>query len=206
MYLIDTPEFDDAHRSDTGVSKDVAFYLSKIYEQDIKLAGIIYLHRITDVRISDSSLRNLKIFKVLCGEEKNVFKHVFLATTMWGNLNGPGLSEAVGAEREDELHRTKEWWGMMHKRGSRVYRYTDTRESAMIIISDLITLRTTVVLDIQRQMINEHKSLEDTSAGQEVEKEIQALKRKQRDEAMRRGGGKRGAQKKECRKEDGGKR
>ena len=52
----------------------------------------------------------------------------------------------------------------------------------MTIISDLIALRTTVVLDIQRQMINEHKSLEDTSAGQEVEKEIQALKRKQRDE------------------------
>ena len=55
-------------------------------------------------------------------------------------------------------------------------------------------------------MINEHKSLEDTSAGQEVEKEIQALKRKKRDETMRRGGGKRGAQKEGCRKEDGGKR
>ena len=66
------------------------------------------------------------MFKVLFGEEKNVSKHVVLGTTMWVNLNGPGLSEAVGAEREDELLRTKEWWGMMRKRGSRVYRYTDT--------------------------------------------------------------------------------
>ena len=122
MYLIDTPGFDDTHRSDTEVLKDVAFYLSKIYEQDIKLPSIIYLHRITDVWISGSSLRNLKMFKALCGEEKNFFKHVGLTTTMWVNLNGPGLSEAVGAEREDELLRTKEWWGMMHKRGSRVYR------------------------------------------------------------------------------------
>ena len=65
----------------------------------------------------------------------------------------------------------------MHKRGSRVYRYADTRESAMTIISDLTALRKTVVLDIQKQMINEHKSLEDISAGKEVEKEIQALKR-----------------------------
>ena len=149
MYLIDTLGFDNAHRSDTEVSKDVAFYLSKIYE-DIKLAGIIYLHRITGVRMSGSSLRSLKVFKALCGEEKNVFKHVVLATTMWGNLNGPGLSKAVGAERRDELLRTKKWWGMMHKRGSIVYHYTDTRESAMTIISDLIALRTTVVLDIQR--------------------------------------------------------
>ncbi|KAK3176009.1 hypothetical protein OEA41_007331 [Lepraria neglecta] len=182
VYLIDTPGLDETHRSGTEVLKDVSFYLSKIYEQDIKLAGIIYLHRITDVRMSDSSLRNLKMFKVLCGEEKNVSKHVVLATTMWINLNRPGLSKAVGVEREDELLRTKEWWGMMHKRGSRVYRYTDTRESAMTIVSDLIALRTIVVLDIQRQITNEHKSLEDTSAGQEVEKEIQALKRKQRDE------------------------
>ena len=83
MYLIDTPGIDDTRRGDTEVLEDVAFYLSKIYEQDIKLAGIIYLHRITDVRISGSSLRNLKIFKALCVEEKNVFKHVVLATTMW---------------------------------------------------------------------------------------------------------------------------
>ena len=117
--------------------------------------------------------------KALCREEENVFKHVVLTTTMWGNLNGPGISEAVGAGCEDELHRTKEWWGMMHKRGSRVYRYADTREPSMTIISDLIALRTTIVLDIQKQMINEHKSLEDTSAGQEVEKEIQVLEREQ---------------------------
>ena len=98
---------------------------------------------------------------------------LFLLQPCGGNLNGPGLSEAVGAEREDKLHRTKEWWGMMHKCGSIINvgaEYTDIRESAITITSDLIALRTTVILGIQRQMINEHKSLEDTSAGQEVEK------------------------------------
>ena len=170
MFLIDTPGFDDTNRSDTDVLKDVAFYLSKVYQKDIKLAGIIYLHRITDMRMSGSSLRNLNMFKKLCGDDS--YKHVVLATTMWGNLNGPGLSYDKGVKREQDLLKTKEWWGLMHSRGSKVYQYTDNKESAMSIISYLIELRTKVVLDIQREMVDERKTLEDTSAGQEIEREI----------------------------------
>jgi len=63
------PGFDDTSRSDTDVLKDVAFFLSQTYKHTVRLAGIIYLHRITDMRMAGSSLRNLTMFKKLCGDE-----------------------------------------------------------------------------------------------------------------------------------------
>lgn len=178
VFLVDTPGFDDTNRSDTDVLKDIAYYLSETYKNGLELTGIIYLHRITDVRMAGSALNNLRMFKALCGEGKDVFKHIVLATTMWGNLNGPGLSRAEGEKRQKELLEKKEWWGMMHRRGSQVYEYGNDKASAMIIISCLVRLQTTTVLDIQKEMIEDHRSLENTSAGQEVEKELQELKHK----------------------------
>ncbi|KAJ1334959.1 hypothetical protein MN608_01691 [Microdochium nivale] len=66
VYLIDTPGFDDmlpgSTRSDTEELKDIAFFLAQTYGRAIRLAGIIYLHRITDMRISGSALKNLAMF------------------------------------------------------------------------------------------------------------------------------------------------
>jgi len=184
VFLINTPGFDDTKRSDTDVSKDIAYHLSKTHEQGLSLAGIIYLHRITHVRMSGSAFKNLKMFGKLCGEERSdVFKHVVLATTMWGNLTG-GLnnSRADGEYRQAQLLETKEWWGLMHQRGSPIYEYDDSTESALGIVSYVVGLKTKVVLDIQKQMIDNCQSLENTSAGQEVEKELQEIRQKHQKE------------------------
>jgi chemotaxis protein histidine kinase CheA len=113
------------------------------------------------------------MFKKLCGE--NAFQHVKLATTMWKNLNGPNLSYDTGVAREKELTSRKDWWGLMCERGSSVVRHDGTKECAMEMIEDLIQRRNQggpVLLEIQKEMIDEKKSLEQTLAGMEVEKEI----------------------------------
>lgn len=176
VVLIDTPGFDDTNRSDSDVLQDITFILSQTYEQGIKLTGIIYLHRITDVRMSGSALKNLTIFKKLCGE--NFYTHVVLATSMWGNLAGDSSGYDTGVAREKELVETKNWWGLMCNRGSKIFRYGGDRESAMSIISYLIALGSAATLDIQREMVDEKKVLADTSAGQEVQKELQEQQRK----------------------------
>jgi hypothetical protein len=51
VYLIDTPGFDDTNRSDTEVLKEIARWLVASYKGKILLNGIIYLHRITDIRM-----------------------------------------------------------------------------------------------------------------------------------------------------------
>lgn len=80
VYLIDTPGFDDTNRSDTQVLTEIATWLGDSYRSKVLLHGIIYLHRITDVRMSGSARRNLLMFKHLCGDE--YLKKVILVTTM----------------------------------------------------------------------------------------------------------------------------
>lgn len=105
VVLIDTPGFDDTHRTDIDIRQEISFVLPQTYEQGINLAGIIYLHRITDVRMQGSSLKNLTMFQKLCGE--GFYNHVVLATTMWGRLGKDEQDADEGGKREKELVNTK---------------------------------------------------------------------------------------------------
>ncbi len=51
VLIIDTPGFDDTERSDTEILTEISRLLALQYEIGMKLKGVIFLHRITDVRI-----------------------------------------------------------------------------------------------------------------------------------------------------------
>lgn len=50
-----------------------------------KLNGSINLHRITDVRMYGGAMRNLKMFRKLCGPDP--IKNVVIASTFWGEIS-----------------------------------------------------------------------------------------------------------------------
>lgn len=135
------------------------------YSQDIKLSGIIYLQRITDPRFSGTASRNLVMFKKLCGEE--CFKRVLLVTTMWDLVDG-----AVGEDREKELTRTESFWGQMIERGSTVDRHYGDRDSALDILKYIVKHGKKDVLRVQKEMVDDRLTLDETAAGQEVSREI----------------------------------
>ncbi|KAH7002414.1 P-loop containing nucleoside triphosphate hydrolase protein [Ilyonectria destructans] len=181
VYLVDTPGFDDTSHSDTEILKEVAFFLSQIYRNDVKLAGIIYLHRITDNRVSGTALKNLNMFKQLCGDE--AFGHVILATSMWDTLDAT-LSE-TGVSREKELTTRTEFWGTMHKSGSQVVRWLGNEESAQGIIAKIIEVHDRsgkAMLKIQDELVNKNLTLDETAAGQEVQREILVAKARLQEE------------------------
>lgn len=120
VYLIDTPGFDDTNRSDDEVLREIATWLTDSFTAEIRLSGIIYLHRISDVRMQGSAKLNLSMFKKLCGPD--ALKNVILVTTMWDRV-----SEAEGAAREYELTSTPDFWGWMVSHGSRVYRHSGSK-------------------------------------------------------------------------------
>ena len=171
IHLIDTPGFDDTNRSDSEVLRDLAFYLTSSYDNGFRLTGIIYLHPITATRMTGSAFKNLRTFRKLCGRES--MSSVIMATTMWDSE-----SAAVGDKREVELKETAEWWGDMMREGSRVVRHSNDHHSAMNIISHLVDRNTTTVLGLQKEMVDEKRSLENTEAGREVESEL--VKERQR--------------------------
>ena len=165
VYLIDTPGFDDTNRSDTEVLKEIAAWLTASYSFSIRLHGIIYLHRVLDLRMQGSAKRNLFLFKKLCGRE--ALKHVILATTMWEKVD-----EKDGVVRERELEETPEFWGLMKEKGSRILRHYNNRESAMRLLELLVSkppAESRIVLDVQSQMVDGGKTLAETDAGQEMD-------------------------------------
>lgn len=127
VYMVDTPGFDDETRPDSEVLRELAGWLTASYASNIKLNGIIYLHRITDDRLGGQAKSNLIMFKQLCGPD--AFSNVILATTMWESVE-----PTIGAQREFELKTKQDYWGFMISKGSRVVRHMNTVESARQLV------------------------------------------------------------------------
>lgn len=171
FYLVDTPGFDDTNKSDTEILMDVAAWLKRAYEAQILLTGIIYLHRINDVRLGGAGMKNLRMFKKLCGN--NVLPRVVLATTFWSMV-----SEAQGKQREDELKSKPNFWGDMIKSRSRVFRQDRRKRSAEEIVEYLVSTKEEAIpLAIQQQMVDEGLKLDETGAGIELDSQLLAQKK-----------------------------
>ncbi|KAF9035642.1 P-loop containing nucleoside triphosphate hydrolase protein [Panaeolus papilionaceus] len=173
IVLVDTPGFDDTHRSDMEILQLIAAWLKKTYEGDIKLKGIVYTHRITDNRMSGSPHRNLRMFKDLCGDD--AASRVVFATTMWDRLTSTG--EQTAKSREKEL--MDMFWRPMMNLNSRTARFLNTEVSAWQMIEHLIP-QDGQETQIQFEMVDKHRKVKETKAGiallrglQEVLKEQQ---------------------------------
>ncbi|KAI8303891.1 hypothetical protein K4K61_006617 [Colletotrichum sp. SAR11_59] len=165
VWLVDTPGFDDTNRSDTDVLREIATWLSNAYKETKKLHGIIYLHRTTDTRLGGSAMRNLFMFQKLCGQD--ALKNVILATTMWEDVKAE-----LGNKREEELKNKSEFWGGMMNKGSTVLRHQNTQESALRLVKHFVEKapeEATTVLELQKEMVDHGRSLDQTGAGQEVD-------------------------------------
>lgn len=164
VHLVDTPGLDDTNRKDSDVLREISAWLSESYSHKILLNGILYLHRISDTRMQGSGKMSIALLYKLCGKES--LKKVVLTTTMWERVD-----PAVGERREQELQTTEEFWGFMSKHGSQVRRHYNNKQSALDIISMFVpqsfgVAPETVTLDIQKELADEHRTLDQTGAGQ----------------------------------------
>ena len=173
VHLVDTPGFDDTNRPDAEILQDIALFLSTMYKKKVSLAGIIYLHRITDTRMSGSNHKNLQMLQRLCGPHG--CPGVILATSMWGNLQAVEGGGEIGRKREEQLRRPA-FWGPMIEKGSYVTRHNGSVESARAIISHLIDRGGNITLAIQTQMADQKMTLDETDAGQYIQQESQELR------------------------------
>jgi len=171
IVLVDTPGFDDTYKSDVEILSEVAGWLKKTYENKVMVAGILYLHRISDNRMAGTPLKNLQVFQELCG--KNALKNIVLVTTMWDDVE-----ESTGAAREDEL--TKEYWNDMIRLGSRTARYHNTVNSAWDILKVFLAeARKRHATLLQQELVDMHKRLGQSHAGRKLYGELGELVRRQ---------------------------
>jgi hypothetical protein len=138
------------------------------YSKQVKLSGIIYLHRITSNQMAGSPYKNLLTFGELCGD--TAMTQVRLVTTMWGEVE-----TEVGEGRERELR--EKYWKRFIEKGSETDRLQDTkREEAWRVVDRLIrdSKKRRAVL-LQQELVDLEKRLNETSAGKTLYSSHQKL-------------------------------
>ncbi|TFK32463.1 P-loop containing nucleoside triphosphate hydrolase protein [Crucibulum laeve] len=131
VVFVDTPSLNAERGAEREIESKINSWFKKAYGQKIPIAGILYLHRITDVRLSENPAAQYEMFRRLCGDKFHC--KVVLVTTMWKGMKG--MKPGVGGQREHEIG---ENWRTMVENGSTLERFKDTTESAWDIVKSLL--------------------------------------------------------------------
>ncbi|KAF5003060.1 hypothetical protein FDECE_10371 [Fusarium decemcellulare] len=158
ITVVDTPGFDDTTRSRGEILAEITEYLAAQHALRVPLRGVLYLHKITDNRMTGSSLTYLRLLQSLVGDD--ALQNVVLVTNMWNKLRDEDVGQAY--KREQDL--IDNYWGPMADKGSYVTQFDGSADAAYALVYQLAG-KPSVVLDVQKQIMDEDRSLLGTTAG-----------------------------------------
>jgi hypothetical protein len=139
------------------------------------LVGIIYMHRITDKKLTGASRMNLDMRRALCGE--HYFQNVLLVTSMWDTIP-PSRPLTEYESREAELMST-EFWGDLIDKGATMMRYNREQGSGIDIVDMLCKKHQAPALGIELEL-QRGVELEKTTAGRVLTAELRRREEKRR--------------------------
>lgn len=171
ILLVDTPGFDDTNLSDTAILFMIADWMEKTYEDGTLLSGIIYLHKITDNRMDGASMKSLRLFRSLCGEDN--LSNVILGTTMWGLVD-----EDTGKKRERDL--AENYWKEMMDKNTSMRRIPTNPDDAKILVESF--LRNMPFVTQIQQELKSGTPLSQTGAGAALRDEMEKMSERYKQE------------------------
>ncbi|KAH6869248.1 P-loop containing nucleoside triphosphate hydrolase protein [Thelonectria olida] len=158
LTVVDTPGFDDTIKPHGEVLTEITQFLAAQHTLGVPLRGILYLHKITDNRMTGSSMMYLRLLEALIGD--HALENLVLVTTMWNKLRDEDRGQAL--RHEQEL--LDDYWGPMEDKGSYVAQFDGTPDSAYALIFQLAG-KDSVVLKVQKEINDEDRTVLATSAG-----------------------------------------
>ncbi|KAJ8456402.1 hypothetical protein ONZ45_g18733 [Pleurotus djamor] len=177
IVFVDTPGFDGVHKTDKDILNMIANWLRVTYEQNVKMSGILYFHRISDNRVVSPPLKDLTIFEKLCG--KDALGNVILTTTMWDEEDAE-----TGLQRQKNIE--KNYWKAMIKRGSRTVRYLNDEESAWEIVDYIVGPKNdSFAVELQHELVDLDEQLPEIGACRALYGTLQSLVSRQQDTLQR---------------------
>ncbi|KAF9044087.1 hypothetical protein BJ165DRAFT_180965 [Panaeolus papilionaceus] len=168
LTLIDIPGFDGPQTSNAEILQCIQSFLTQRYRNSRPIDGLIYLHRITDIRFDARAATALNIFRKLYHSDG--YDKLGLVTTMWNDIK-PDLKYKYEA-KETELKETS--WGTFLKRDDAAVlaRFDSSVEDggkadSLKVIEELAkrSLQNQLILELQREMVDEKIRLPMTQAG-----------------------------------------
>ena len=174
--VVDSPGFQDTNRDDEDIFHQLASWMETSYRAGQKMNGLIYLHPIIQPRQKGSEIRNLWMFKKLCGAEN--FCNVILGLTFCDQEH-----ESVIAKRRQELVDTPEWWGDMVNKGSKVREIPLERKECLKLLEHFAP-RKRMTLRFQEEVVEQGLSISETDAAQTIlhKAELDTIRKKEKDD------------------------
>ncbi|KAF5244738.1 hypothetical protein FAUST_2255 [Fusarium austroamericanum] len=166
ITVVDTPGFDDTERSQADILAEITNYLAAQHLSGLPLRGILYLHKITENRMTRTSQDYLQLLQDIVGDD--ALKNVILVTTMWNTLRPEERKRAV--HREQEL--LNNFWSPMINKSAFVAQFNGTAASAYSLVYQLAD-QESVVLDIQKEIVDQDRSIIDTATGISLIRQLQ---------------------------------
>ena len=152
------------------------------YEKEVKLTGILYLHRITDVRMSGTTFRNLRMLGKLCGAD--AASKVIFVTTMWDKTS-TRLGQQDGQKGKERLQREKreqelmdKYWRPMLELGARTARFFQDKENcALDIIKRLLDASVSEAKPtlLEQEVVEQNRAIVETEAAKALYSQMQTL-------------------------------
>ena len=132
------------------------------YEAGSTLTGVIYIHRISDIWYTGISRQNFKMFRELCSD--TTLKNVIIVTNMWGQV-----SSDIDEAHKNQL--SSMFFKPALNKGAWMARHNNTIQSTHSIIRRIMENHP-VTLQIQWELVGEHKDIVDTMAGRAINQEL----------------------------------
>ena len=146
------------------------YSLAISYHDEMNLAGIVYLYDICLPRFTGSILKNLDMFKKLCGDD--ALGNIVLGTTKWSLIN---------RQETGEQQLRDSFWKDMINHGSVIRRVGDDPSSAREILDHIIQNRAVESVLIQGEVVDKRIPIPETTAGKTLrytQEQFEALKKK----------------------------
>lgn len=138
------------------------------YQKGAKLTGALYLHPITDDRITRSAVNSRDMCKKLCGD--NV--PTILVTTMWSEF---GDDQETGTKKQNELERAL-WSGMMGtKAQSDRLKSLNSREAWRVVDTFISECNEEKAQVLRKELEELEDKLSQTPAGKKLYEELQGF-------------------------------
>ncbi|KIW87633.1 uncharacterized protein Z519_11607 [Cladophialophora bantiana CBS 173.52] len=164
FWIIDTPGFTKALHSDVEILRDIAGWLKRACLEGIQVTGILYLNSSPRGISRPKRIDDLYLLIELCGEQ--ALRRVILVTNFRDKVDATGEDT-----RQQELE-DSQLFESVSINGSRIFRHTNGTATARQIVRHLLSIRTGhepgTYLQIQKEMVDEGKELDQTRAGQSM--------------------------------------
>ncbi|KAI8154906.1 hypothetical protein K4K49_007108 [Colletotrichum sp. SAR 10_70] len=185
IFLIDTPGFNDTARPEVEILEALASSLTASYANGVRIHGVLMLQPVSENRMSGSSLRCIEMVEAVCGFASTSWpsrcENLAIVTTMWPSSTGNEAEEqrTVLEGRHRELCTQEMFFGGLVSRGATAFRYNETgsqdpieqMRAAQNIVAHLVRrsdMHPLDVLQLQREIVIEGKTLGQTTAGRSV--------------------------------------